>query len=84
MSRKGVYATVTFVVPRLSQWADLTAAEEEVVALVLEGLSNAGIARRRRTRQRTVANQLASIFRKLGVSSRSELAAAVCSRRAWG
>lgn len=70
---------MSFFVSRPPQWKDLTAAEEHVVALVLEGLSNAQIARRRGTRERTVANQLASIFRKLGVSSRSELAAVACA-----
>lgn len=72
---------VSFPISRSPQWKDLTAAEEEVVELVLEGLSNAQIAQRRGTRERTVANQLASIFRKVGVSSRSELAAAAWSAR---
>jgi DNA-binding CsgD family transcriptional regulator len=37
-------------------------------------LSNSEIGRRRGTSGRTVANQMATIFRKLGVSSRAELA----------
>ncbi|HXK19752.1 MAG TPA: LuxR C-terminal-related transcriptional regulator [Polyangiaceae bacterium] len=53
----------------------LTAAEREVVAGVLNGRSNAAIALARRTSTRTVANQLAAIYRKLGVASRWELAA---------
>jgi DNA-binding NarL/FixJ family response regulator len=53
----------------------LTVAEREVVAGVLNGRSNAAIAAARRTSTRTVANQLAAIYRKLGVSSRWELAA---------
>jgi DNA-binding NarL/FixJ family response regulator len=53
----------------------LTSAERQVVAGVLDGRSNAAIARARRTSSRTVANQLAAIYRKLGVSSRWELAA---------
>jgi len=53
----------------------LTDAEREVVAGVLSGRSNAAIAIARRTSARTVANQLAAIYRKLGVSSRWELAA---------
>ena len=52
----------------------LAPAEREVMSLVLQGLSNAAIARRRSTSARTVANQIASIFRKLGVGSRNELA----------
>ncbi len=53
----------------------LTSAERQVVAGVLNGRTNAAIASARRTSRRTVANQLASIYRKLGVSSRWELAA---------
>ncbi len=53
----------------------LSSAEQEVCALILEGRSNAEIAAVRRSAIRTVANQIASIFRKLGVSSRAELAA---------
>jgi DNA-binding NarL/FixJ family response regulator len=53
----------------------LTAAEREVVAGVLNGRSNAAIALARHTSTRTVANQLAGIYRKLGVASRWELAA---------
>jgi DNA-binding NarL/FixJ family response regulator len=52
----------------------LTQAERAVAARLLEGRSNAEIARLRRTSARTVANQVASIFRKLDVGSRSELA----------
>ncbi|MGE5182302.1 MAG: response regulator transcription factor [Acidobacteriota bacterium] len=54
---------------------ELTPAEREVAADVIAGLSNVAIARRRRRSPRTVANQLASIYRKLGVGSRAELAA---------
>jgi DNA-binding NarL/FixJ family response regulator len=54
----------------------LSAAEEMVVGLVLSGCSNEDIAQRRGTSQRTVANQLASAYRKLGVGSRRELRAA--------
>lgn len=53
---------------------DLSAAERDVAALALAGLSNAEIGRRRGTSERTVANQMAKIFRKLGVSSRATLA----------
>ena len=53
----------------------LSAAERAVAHDAALGLSNLAIARRRRRSQRTVANQLASAFRKLGVSSRAELVA---------
>ena len=55
----------------------LSAAEREVARLLLEGNSNAAIARERGTSPRTVANQLAALYRKLGVRSRAELAARV-------
>ena len=45
-----------------------------MVRLLLDGKSNKAIAAARATSERTVANQLASIYRKLGVNSRSELA----------
>lgn len=59
----------------------LTPAEEAVLALVLDGHDNAAIAALRSTASRTVANQIASIFRKAGASSRAELAARVVSSR---
>ena len=72
----------TFV---LFEWASapvflddgLTDAERDVVTGILRGESNGAIANRRGTHLRTVANQVARIFRKLGVSSRSELIARV-------
>jgi DNA-binding NarL/FixJ family response regulator len=60
--------------------AKLTLAERDVLVGVLAGKSNSEIAAERRTRTRTVANQVASAFEKLGVSSRSELVAR-CSRQ---
>jgi DNA-binding NarL/FixJ family response regulator len=54
---------------------ELSPAEIEVARLAIEGLSNAEIAARRETRIRTVANQMASILRKLDLTSRRELAA---------
>lgn len=58
----------------------LTATEEEVLTLVLDGWDNASIAAARKTAARTVANQVASIFRKVGVSSRAELVAKISAR----
>lgn len=54
----------------------LTTAEREVAFLILAGRTNADIAQVRGTSMRTVANQVASLFRKLEVSSRAELVAA--------
>lgn len=55
--------------------AQLGEAERAVARLAGEGMSNAQIAAARDTSERTVAHQLTSIFRKLGVASRGELAA---------
>ena len=59
----------------------LTTAEREVASMLLAGLSQSRIATRRGTSPRTVANQVAAIYRKLDVGSRAELAAAVANRR---
>lgn len=63
--------------PRLDE---LTPAEREVALLASAGASNAEIAKARRSAVRTVANQIASIFKKLGVGSRVELAILLESR----
>jgi DNA-binding NarL/FixJ family response regulator len=60
---------------------DLTKAEKDVAALVLEGLSNREIAKARGTSVRTIANQVAAIFRKLKVTARVELGQAVLRGR---
>ncbi len=51
----------------------LTRAEEAIVELALDGASNADIATLRGTSSRTVANQLSTVFKKLGITSRAEL-----------
>lgn len=56
-------------------WSALTAAERDVAERAMDGMSNTHIARIRGCAERTVANLLASAYRKLGVSSRWELAA---------
>jgi DNA-binding CsgD family transcriptional regulator len=53
----------------------LTPAEREVTLHLLRGATNAEVARRRGTSPNTVANQVQSIFDRLGVGSRVELAA---------
>ena len=51
----------------------LSHAEGDVATAIVNGASNEEIARQRRTSARTVAKQVASIFKKLGVGSRREL-----------
>jgi DNA-binding CsgD family transcriptional regulator len=51
----------------------LPAAELSAVRLLIEGRTYQEMAALRRTSPRTIANQLSAVFRKLGVSGRSEL-----------
>ena len=51
----------------------LTPREEQVVALVAEGLSNRDVARELKLSEHTVKKYLFRIFDKLGISSRVEL-----------
>lgn len=74
------FAVLSFPIAAADGLAPLSAAEREVALLALQGLSTQDIAERRSTSSRTVANQLASIFRKLGVSGRGQLAAALAGR----
>jgi DNA-binding CsgD family transcriptional regulator len=77
------FAQQSIRVPRpdtaLAAW--LAPAEHAVIALLTEGQSYAEIARARNTSIRTVANQVASGFRRLGVSGRAEL---LCLLARWG
>ncbi|MBI2390673.1 MAG: helix-turn-helix transcriptional regulator [Deltaproteobacteria bacterium] len=61
--------------PRLNE------TERGIVAAILRGESNAAIAQARGTSPRTVANQIARMFKKLGVGSRAELVAHVTGTR---
>jgi DNA-binding NarL/FixJ family response regulator len=70
-------AVLTFPLPSPSLPSSLSAAERVVALAVLEGLSNSAIARARKTSVRTVANQVASLFQKLGVRSRAEAVVAL-------
>lgn len=51
----------------------LTEAERQVAVMVFEGASNRDIAIARGVSVKTIANQLAAIYDKLGVTSRVEL-----------
>lgn len=70
-----VLAVVTVPLATGSHLSKLTPVERHVASLAAEGLSNAAIGRGRGTSERTVANQMASIMRKLKVGSRYQLAA---------
>ncbi|MFT3926878.1 MAG: LuxR C-terminal-related transcriptional regulator [Myxococcales bacterium] len=57
----------------------LTDAESSVLELVQLGLSNEAIAKARKSSPRTVANQVASLLRKLGASNRRALVVMDCA-----
>jgi len=78
--RDGVRHWVTCARPELQLKQRLTVAELEVLALLVEGKCHQEIALRRQTARRTVANQLASVYRKLGVSGRLDLLHYLASR----
>ena len=61
-------------------WASLTPAEQEVARLAGEGLRNDAIAQRLFIAPGTVKVHLSHIFAKLGVTTRTELAAQAASR----
>jgi DNA-binding CsgD family transcriptional regulator len=62
-------------IPRLERWLSecLSPAEVSVMLLRAEGLTHSEIAQQRSASSRTVANQIASASRKLGVSGRASL-----------
>ncbi|MGO8875206.1 MAG: helix-turn-helix transcriptional regulator [Acidimicrobiales bacterium] len=61
-------------------WESLSPNERKVVELVAEGLSNRQIGGRLFISRRTVETHLAHVFRKLGLSSRAQVAAGAASR----
>lgn len=60
--------------------SSLTARETEVLALVADGLTNAGVAQRLYLSPHTVNRHLRSVYRKLGVSSRAAAAREAAQR----
>lgn len=74
------YWVMSYPIRRPACFGLLTSAELEVVEAVLEGLSQAVIAKRRGVKSRTVVNQIASAYRKLGVGSRGGLVSLVVAR----
>ncbi|HCC32436.1 MAG TPA: hypothetical protein DEQ28_00800 [Clostridiales bacterium] len=57
-----------------SGWARLTVREREVLALVSQGLRNRDIGKGLYISEKTVRNHLSSVFRKLGVTDRTQAA----------
>jgi DNA-binding CsgD family transcriptional regulator len=63
-----------------SGWGSLTLTERDVVALTAAGLSNRDIAAQMLISEGTVRTHLRSVFAKIGVRSRAELAAEAARR----
>ena len=59
----------------------LTGRQQTLVAEILAGQSNKAIARTFGVKEQTVRNQLTTLFRKIGVSSRLELAVKFAGHR---
>lgn len=76
LRRLGVHKGIRGQRPRAATgWEALTRTERRVVALLAEGLTNREIAERLFISSRTVETHVSHAFRKLRVSSRTELAA---------
>jgi DNA-binding NarL/FixJ family response regulator len=63
-----------------SGWPSLTPTEQDVVTLVVSGLSNVDIGRELLMSRSTVKTHLAHVYAKLGIGNRTELAAAASKR----
>lgn len=73
VSADGELEVVSVPRPTLKLAEALSGAEREVTVRVVEGLDHEAIARMRGTSKRTIANQIAAAYRKLGISGRAEL-----------
>lgn len=74
----GRHASLAYPIP-LEVRSALTPSELQVACMLADGLSNDAIAAVRRASVRTVANQIATLYRKLGVRCRRE-----CALRLYG
>jgi DNA-binding CsgD family transcriptional regulator len=81
-AERGGPIRATLVRPDLVLPEGLTASERAVVHHVVEGHTKSMIAEARGTAKRTIANQLGSVFRKLGISGRGELLACLVRHHA--
>jgi len=72
--REGVtFRVVSVARPESVLAPRLPTAEFDILRGLVEGHSHVGMARLRGTSKRTIANQVASVFRRLGVTCRMEL-----------
>jgi DNA-binding SARP family transcriptional activator/DNA-binding CsgD family transcriptional regulator len=83
LSAEGSYPSTTFTalaLPTDELADDLTRREREVTLLVARGLTNRQISAELSISERTAANHVAKILRKLGLRSRAQIAAAAEAR----
>ncbi len=69
----GVHRVITLPSPRLWLAERVAPSETEVMLLRIQGFTQRAIATARGRKARTVANQVAAVYRRLGVAGRSEL-----------
>lgn len=75
------FRVISYELPAEPPQAMLTPAEREVAVLMVQGHSPGEISQQRGTAIRTVRNQVARIYAKLGVASRAEFVAAYLAQR---
>jgi DNA-binding NarL/FixJ family response regulator len=81
VNRDGVFGVAAVATPVLHSIEGLSTREREVAALVASGNANNRIAARLALSERTVEKHLTSIYGKLGLHNRAELAAFVAEAR---
>jgi DNA-binding CsgD family transcriptional regulator len=72
-------ANASEIAPLITQAYELSAREEQITALIAQGLGTAEIAARLTLSAHTVRDYIKAIFEKVGVSSRGELVARLFS-----
>ena len=72
---QSTFVVLSFPAPPRSadRLAVLSPAERAIARAVAEGLTNRAIAERRGRTERTIANQIHAIYKKLGIEARVEL-----------
>jgi DNA-binding CsgD family transcriptional regulator len=78
------HVVISVPLSRPAVFAELTKSELEVAEGILAGRSMKELALSRKVSPRTIAQQVATIHRKLGVTTRHELVALVSRSRASG
>jgi DNA-binding NarL/FixJ family response regulator len=75
------YVVLSYPLPVPALPGGLTSAEGEVARLLFRGLSPEAVAVARAVSVRTIANQIRSLYAKLGISSRVEMMRVLSTKR---